>query len=387
MIKRLFYLGSSCLLLGITTISPVTAVSQPRTETAQLPDEQVSETDTPQVTLLDPGAEPRQQLLLQPEAGRTQTSTATIYLDVASAVAGQPVARTLLPETVLTKKVTVTDVTDAGDVATESVYTDAMVESRQNLDPEVMQQMQGIVENMTDFRGTTVVDARRQVKSSQVELPATLEADTQAYLEGLSNSFSQLALPIPEEEVGIGAQWQVESQLNLNGIPVNQVVTYELVHLEDGVATLDIDIDSTGTPATISLASTTTEATAMVESFTTEGQGRIIMDLDQVMPIVSSVAVNSEVDMMIQAPGSEEMVPVQRSLYMNVLVEDSDTQMAQTLLPPQAATKQVDVEEASPAEGAAYGAAAGTLAGFVFGDAGVGDAVTGAAVGAGLGLL
>lgn len=39
MIKRLFYLDSSCLFLGTTAVSPVAAFPQFRTETAQLSDE------------------------------------------------------------------------------------------------------------------------------------------------------------------------------------------------------------------------------------------------------------------------------------------------------------------------------------------------------------
>jgi hypothetical protein len=395
MIKRLFYLGSSCLFLGITAISPVAAVPQPHTETAQLLDEEVSVTDAPQITLLNPGAEPRQQLLLQPEAGETQTTTATIYLDVASAVGGQPVSRTILPETVLTKETTVMDVADTGDITTESVYTGAIAQSRQNLNPKVLQGMQAMVEGVKDFRSETIVDARRQLKSSQTELPPTLNTQMQGYFEGMSDSLSQMALPLPEEEVGIGAMWQVESEYNLNGIPVNQVIAYELVHLDDGVATLDVDIESTGTPTSVTLRNTPVEATAMVESFMTEGQGRIVMDLNQVMPIVSSVAVNSEVDMMVQAPGMEEMIPVQRSMYMNVLTEDTESPIAKTLLPAkpglenrvaQVATKQDDDDDLGAGEGAAYGAAAGAVAGLLTGDL-LGDAATGAAVGAGLSLL
>ena len=48
----------------------------------------------------------------------------------------------------------------------------------------------------------------------------------------MKESFSRIAVPLPEEAVGAGAKWEVRMPLKSQGMTINQTATYELASLE-----------------------------------------------------------------------------------------------------------------------------------------------------------
>ncbi len=274
-----------------TTVAPTTVATTAPPTTAPVttaPATTAPETSGadqgPTVTLLDPGAEPRSPLRFDLPAGTSSmTTTQTQQIDQTFNGDAQPTAAfgflfVMQIDTVATAEgyeVTST-VTSAGSgPGTAADVAAALDES---------------LAALVGFRSVSLIDDRGRILSAEIDEAslAGAPAEVADIMRQLGES-NQVAAPLPDEAVGVGARWQVEQRLELNGIALVQTTEYTLTAIDGPVLTIEVSGSQTPIETTVELPGLEGVDVEILE-WTTSTTGSLIIDLASVVPTSSAVS-------------------------------------------------------------------------------------------------
>jgi len=234
------------------------------------PAQMLSKVDKPIVRLLDPGAEPRKVLRLQPKAGDKQIVALTMKL------AMDPGPLTNLPPVVMTTRITIKDVSPNGDIRYERVITDVNVPDGSGpaapdmklLKPDFSRLKGLTTSGVTSSRGLSISE-RTQTKSSKPG--EVLPAIVRLFRMKMDEALNIIAAQLPLEAVGAGAKWEVTPAAGSRDEVVTAV--YEVVSIEQKRVTAR-------TTVTVSATKQTPKGLAV----TGGGSGEMTLDLARIMP-------------------------------------------------------------------------------------------------------
>ena len=140
-------------------------------------------------------------------------------------------------------------------------------------------------------------------------------------MDQLKTYIEQLSAQVPQEAVGKGASWQVISQIGFNGINLQQTATYELVDIQDGIATMNINLTQQAPGAQkIVLPQMPKGMTMTMQSYNATGTGQAKIALNRIMPLSTSIKMNTNTQMRTKVANSPEemMMNQQISTRMNI---------------------------------------------------------------------
>ncbi|WP_293338852.1 hypothetical protein [Microcoleus sp. CAWBG58] len=274
-----------------------------------------------QTELLSPGVEPRQQLRLKPNLGIKRTTTMTVKTEMGVSVGEKSINPTKVPTMVLTIETQATKIDGNGDIHYEFSYANADIGGdTSGLPTAAVDSMRSAVKKLVGLKGNFIMDSRGSNKGGSFTLPKDADNSVKQIVENMSKSLQQLASPLPAEAVGKGAKWRISFPSNTGGMNVNQTAIYELMDLQDGVATLKTSVEQQANPQNLTLPQLPAGSTMAVKSFMSQGQGEVIMRLDQLMPVRSVVSINSNAEMTFKSAGNpeESTMKTKLSIEMNL---------------------------------------------------------------------
>jgi hypothetical protein len=290
--KKVFCVGSILLLStgwGFMTVNAQQLTSTPETPT---PETLTKPTGVrPTLELLSIGAEPRQALRLRPTPKLKQTTTMVMKMDMGLSIEGKVMPRNKIPATVMTFETTVSQVDANGDIHYQFRYINADVQPGSDLPVAALKELRSQIQSLKGINGAVVADNRGKVKSGKFNLPPTLNVQAKKRLKNISQSVEQLSAPLPEPAIGVGAKWRVLLSPKVDDIQLSQSTTYELVKLQNNIATLRIIIDQQAPPQQIinlEKLSKEKDLKVTLKSLTGKGQGQALLKLDQIMPLSAS---------------------------------------------------------------------------------------------------
>jgi hypothetical protein len=326
MIRKTLFVASLCLASAgwAIELSPASVSAETRI-VAQQPAGDVSTPATNskplQTELLSPGVEPRQELRLKPNLGIKRTTTMTVKTEMGVSVGEQSINPTKVPTMVLTIDTQATKIDANGDIHYEFSYVNADVGGdTSNLPTAAVDSMRSAVKKLVGLKGNFIMDSRGSNKGGSFTLPKDADNNMKQIVENMSKSLQQLASPLPAEAVGKGAKWRISFPSNVSGMNVNQTAIYELMDLQDGVATLKTSVAQQANPQNLTLPQLPAGSTMAIKSFVSQGQGEVIMRLDELMPVRSVVSINSDSEMTLKIAGNprESAVKMKLSIQMNL---------------------------------------------------------------------
>lgn len=281
-----------------------------------------SNSKIPQVELLNPGVEPRQQLRLKPSLGVKQTTTMVVKMEMEVSTAGRSTNVNKVPIMVLTIDTKATKLDANGDIHYDVSYASADIAAdTPNLPIAALDSMRSAVKKLVGLKGSFIMDNRGAHKGGSFTLPAEADNNLKQMIQNMSKSLQQLASPLPAEAVGKGAKWRISFPSNAGGMNVNQTAIYELIDLQDGVATLKTSVEQQANPQNLTLPQLPAGSTMAIKSFESQGQGEVVMRLDQLMPFRSVVSINSNSEMIIKVAGNPEELTMKTKLLMEMTLD------------------------------------------------------------------
>ncbi len=230
------------------------------------------------VEVLDAGAEPRQELRIQPPDG---TTTMVLEQRQASAqtVDGAPLMDFDVT-TITTADITVTAVAEGFEIVTEIIEAVPGPDT----DPTVAGPMQTGLDAIVGLTSTARVDNTGQAISADLAGAENLDPS----LEQMLSSLSGVTAPLPGEPVGVGARWQLTQPLDLLGVEADQTAIYTLTGIDGTTVSLDVEITQTVAPGSL-----LDQGGVQLEviGWDVTGTGSMQWDLTSVVPVSDAVTV------------------------------------------------------------------------------------------------
>jgi hypothetical protein len=171
-------------------------------------------------------------------------------------------------------------VDDDGDMRYLWRVTSATVGSDEGTPSQVTEGMRAEVTAIGDLSGNAVVTERGLAK----EVVAAPGGATGQMADQVRQTLRDVAAPLPEEEVGIGARWRKVSRLDERDARVAQTETFRLVDLEGDRGTLDDALAQTAPPQTLRATGQAPPAHTHMESMLASGEARVRFDLSRLVP-------------------------------------------------------------------------------------------------------
>lgn len=234
--------------------------------------------------LVSDGKGAKQRLRFAPTKGAKYTIVSTSQESKTRGLKGKLGPAETTPLIRSTIEVEVTDVTKDGDLHYAFAYKKIEVVPDTRTKPEVVKAYETALAVAVAIKGTAVVTNRGLTKQVNFETPADASQELRNAVEMARSTMTQIALPLPEEEIGVGAQWQTTFGTTVGEITANTKVTYQLVLLANSKAKLKITtiVKGKGSGA----GNLTTDTT---------GDGETEINLSSMIPTSSSAALRTEV--------------------------------------------------------------------------------------------
>lgn len=224
--------------------------------------------------LLDAGAPPRAPLRYAVADGTTTTST--ISLKVTPREQGASTVSISGLEKLEIKAVAGPAEVDENEVRYDFEIVDSQVVAGTGAKKKLLQDIEESGAFLKGMGFFVAIDALGNIRASRSDqktkgVPLRL-------LWAIYNAIDFVYAPfLPEEEVGIGARWQIRSQLALYGIKMVQEATYTLVERAGDEIVLDVNFERVGRRQVVDFPDD--EALLEVESARLTATGRIRLDL------------------------------------------------------------------------------------------------------------
>ena len=195
----------------------------------------------PKVTVVSKGEEPRHVLRWRFKKGQTQTIVMLLDMAIEVSVNGESRPRTETPPMEMVMDARIEDITpdDVGLVRFE--ITKVTLNDTDKFPETMVSQIEASLDGITDIKGSYHCDRRGFVTNVDIVIPDDAKPAVRKQAETLPNSIRQMVSPLPEEAVGNGAKWTVESTLEVQGIKANQVATISVKRM--GLPMLDVAAD------------------------------------------------------------------------------------------------------------------------------------------------
>jgi hypothetical protein len=226
--------------------------------------------DTTTVDVLSRGAKPRDRLRLATAAG--STAVGSMRQDVATKELVSGVAQPSTPVTVTADLRMTVDSVDRDGVRT-------ILFGYENSN----------ITELNGVGGSYVVTDRGFASNGRFTYPPGTDAETQAALEQFAAQIATWTTPFPFAAVGVGARWRVTEHQAANGLTSTRSVVYTLVERDDNRIVLRSKVRQTAPAQTIDATGLPEDATATLVSSEGNGAGDVDLDLNQVLPVASTV--------------------------------------------------------------------------------------------------
>lgn len=245
----------------------------------------------PQLKLINAGTGNKQKLRFTPKVGAKQTINVSLDKKTLMSIGEFKMPKAELPTYMLTLDSTVTKVDSNGDIHYDIAYSDVKIRGDAQTRPELIRVISKQIGQLENFKGSAVINNQGIAKKVNYIIPETVDVNIKFLVEQLSNSLQQLSSPVPKEAVGTGAKWQVTSDTSINGINLKQTTTYELVNINNGVATMNVNLQQQEqSTQVIDYPGLPLDGILTLQSFRSNAKGKAIIDLDRVMPINSQLS-------------------------------------------------------------------------------------------------
>jgi len=267
------------------------------------------------VTMIAAGAAPRSALRYTPPASARQHFEMTMAMSMAMEVGGKSVPAVPLPVMKIGADCVVTEVAPSGDVTFTTAFTGAEIDTSAN--PALASQFESMKDALTSVKGSATISNRGVVRSSAFDFTKMANSQLAQVMGSTTDMLKNVSTPLPEEEVGVGARWEVRNTLATNGLTMFQKTDYELVAYDGKVVTLKTTVAQTALPQAMSNPALPPGAEVQLERYTGGGSGNMRLNPSELVP-VSDGTIDSTMAMTVSMSGMVQQMVVSTSVKLTI---------------------------------------------------------------------
>lgn len=235
----------------------------------------VVESPLPTTRVLDAGGAPRRKLryafTLAPEWMEMD-----LKMSMAMGMGGNPGTPVHIPTVRTWTRIKPKELTPEGDLRCGFVSERVQVLDDVKIAPAMRANLEKEMGGLIGLEGTSKISPRGVATEVEFSLPATASDAVKKSMESMRDAIRQMYVPLPEEEVGVGARWLVTSRMPLSGAVVDMNITYALKQLRPDGMRADVEIAMAApSKQVIKMATLPPGATAMLDSLSGHGSGKV----------------------------------------------------------------------------------------------------------------
>ncbi|HEY3817073.1 MAG TPA: hypothetical protein VGL81_07880 [Polyangiaceae bacterium] len=238
--------------------------------------------------LLDAGQAPRRALRYTWHVDQKEQLTMDLRTAASTEFAGAKQPEVPLPPVHIVLDLDPRTVTPSGDLRFAWRVSAATVTADMLTPSQIADGMRAEVSAIEHLAGTAAVTARGLSGGVTVDEATTIDAGVTGQMaEQIRQTLRDIAVPLPEEEVGRGARWQRTSQLDTKGSRLTQTDTFTLTELGATGGAVDDVLAQTAPPQPLRAPGMAAGTEARMESMLASGDGKTHFDLSRLVPRTS----------------------------------------------------------------------------------------------------
>ncbi|HSD89915.1 MAG TPA: DUF6263 family protein [Kofleriaceae bacterium] len=204
-----------------------------------------SPSEPPDLQMVSAGSEPRKLLRYRIPKSSTQGLEVAADMTLTAGEMGGP-----LPTIVMTMLVAVEDVGRDQRMKLRTTIVDATARERDDSKIPAAA-LSGQLDTMKGIAIESMLSPEGRLTKPQVEGSKQLTEEIAKQLSGLTASFENVMMPLPNEPVGVGAVWRNSRPIEQNGMKLTSVNTFTLTAIDGDKLTFTIDTDVHGDDQTV----------------------------------------------------------------------------------------------------------------------------------------
>jgi hypothetical protein len=237
-----------------------------------------------ELELIDPGKEPREKLRFRYEVGKVERVKLVNGTTMSVEVGEKKLATPRMPDVEILTALKVLSV-DAGGVARRELTIERVsLASGVELEPSTRDELLKMLKTIENLTGRHRVDSRGRLTSMELDKSAVAGPQLAQLMDQLEQSFSQLGAAFPEEEVGEGARWTVNTEVVQQGMRLRQAANYELTELKGRKGRAKLKLTQLAPRGKVEPPGLPPGVKAELLGMSARGDGLIKFDLDRSVP-------------------------------------------------------------------------------------------------------
>ena len=259
-----------------------------------------------QLALLDDGREPRRALRYPSDPPPPQKMSLSLHVAMKMEVPGSPIPPVSMPG--LRLLVDLTGRERDEQVLYEFTITDADLTGVEAAHPSLVAAMRKGVASLVGATGSVTVDPRGFQRDLSMGLPSGIGQELTQFMNSAKLAIGQMAIPLPEEAIGVGAKWQVEETIAQDGIQVRQKTYYELYAIDGPRVQIRTQTVQSAEQQRAALPGLPSGVSAKVVSLRGAGAGETEIDLRRLVPGSAREELETDVSFAIVQGQSERVM-------------------------------------------------------------------------------
>ncbi len=269
------------------------------------------------LVLDDPGADPRQLLRYHPEEGSTERMEMTMLMGMEMEIGGNSSGAMVLPAMIMSMTTTIEEVAD-GHIRYTALVDEATVAEDGALPPASIEELRTSLAPLRGMTGYAIITDRGESLEAEFVLPPDAPPEMAQQMQSFSNSAENLAAPMPEEAVGVGARWSVYNRVNSSGFEIVQRADFVLQEIVEDRISLDVTIVQQPLVSNPQMDSMPPNMSMRMLSFDSAGEGRSVSDLGQLVPIASLVEIAMDFAFAMEGEGQSMEARMKMDMTMEI---------------------------------------------------------------------
>lgn len=244
--------------------------------------EQAPPPGAPVVALVSAGSAPRAKLRYHVKGDRQEQIRMVMHMDMRMSLRGKAMPHIQLPATVARMTVHESARNDGG--ADYQYSIDQFSTQSGSSTQRIAAKMDADLAKLVGVTGSAIVTTRGFVSHPKVNVPSGVDPKTRQLMGSINRSVQSGVTPLPEEPVGVGAEWNVTSHLDIRGMSVKQITHAKLLSHHGKHIVISARVEQTGAPQPIQVPNLPPNTSLYLDSLTSTGTGKSKVLLSQLVP-------------------------------------------------------------------------------------------------------
>lgn len=184
-------------------------------------------------------------------------------------------------------------------------------------DEQTRRTVQQSLQPMVGMTGSMEMDNRGRMRQMKWQVPDSVPPGVRTVLDGMSRSGQDMVVPMPEEPVGVGAEWYAVKNTPFMGIQLSYTSRVKLIAMTGDRITLRTSVEIAGGRQPFAFPGLPPGTTAEIISCDGDGTSDIDVDLDWLSPARMSVRTHVDMAMDVTTNGQTQSLVLQSRMSMD----------------------------------------------------------------------